>query len=180
MNRYMPWIVRGLLMAGLLVAALILRRYDFARLDESAGIALATAVRGGAFLILRPVDGDTPLGAGSLVEAYAVIPEELATGLPQREGLIYSRIAAAPGSILSFEERSGGEYEILVDGRRTFANFTPRAPLRDDSGRALREGPVPDGFFLLLNPNLLAPAWDSRRLGLFHRSDLRRRILSYF
>ena len=180
MIRYWPWVSRVVLVVSLILMAFVLRRYEFERLDERAGVGMEGRLRPNAFLILRPVDEESPLAVGSLVEARVRVPDSLRTHMNTQEGLILSRIAASAGQTLSFAERPNDLLEVLIDGIRTFA-YLPRDPSRGSLARGpLTEGPIPDDHFLLLNPNLEADSWDSRRLGLIPRKSLSRRILTYF
>lgn len=180
MIRYWPWVSRSVFVLSLLLVAFVLRRYEFERLDARAGVGMEGRLRANAFLILRVVDEETPLAVGSLVEARVQVPDSLRPHMKAQEGLILSRIAAVGGQSLSFAARPNDQLELLVDGVRTFA-YLPR----DSTGASLAhgpltEGPIPEDHFLLLNPNLDADSWDSRRLGLISRKSLFRKILTYF
>jgi hypothetical protein len=160
--------------------ALVLRRYEFERLDARAGVGMEGRLRPNAFLILQEVKEDSVLDVGSLVEAHVRIPDSIPLDLPTRDGLLLSRIAAMPGAVLSLQPTADGLLQIFIDGERTPATVTEEELKHIGADRRIDNGPIPPDHYLLLNPSLRAPAWDSRRLGLIRRSELTRRILTYF
>ncbi len=173
-RRLRAWIL-GISAAVLILGlAMFAWRYDVESLDAGAA-GVRGLIRSGAVVVFGPVDEDAALGEGSLVEAVVVNGQPGGGEGEGARGRILSRIAAGPGQLIRLEPRSGGRTEILIDGRRTWALLEPAA----GSTGPLREGPVPEGTYLLLNPDPDAPAVDSRQLGCIPRSAIVRKVLGW-
>ena len=152
---------RLLLLVAVVLVALFLSRYDIEHLPPSVH-DLEGRVRAGALMILGGIEADTPLGAGSLVEVVMEGPEG-------RRVRFFSEIAGVPGQVISLKPIPGKGLGLYLDGRTTWKVLPANTPLRP--------GPIPEGMYLLLDPNPPANGPDSRRLGLIPRAALRRRIL---
>ncbi len=173
--KLLRWLRRLGTVAVVVLMALMIRWYDFEKLADEQWEALRGKVRRGAFLVFGVVDEDTVLGAGSIVEARVTVPPKLARSMGRREGAILSEVRAVPGSMLTFKPAPGGMMELQVDGELTGARFDPAWQEDVAEGLKLREGPLPDGCYLLINPAVDAEAVDSRKVGLVTRDALLRK-----
>ena len=178
-RKNLPLIRRLVLIVALVFVALMVRRYDITTLPSAASSAMEGRIKEGAYVLMSQISEDTVLGVGSLVEARVTTPG-LSEDSEGKEGLIISRIAAEAGMKLTFADRGRLGLEILVDGARTYAHFDGRDHARLLKEQSLKMGSIPEGFYLLLNPNTKADAWDSRTLGLVARDDLQRKVMPIF
>lgn len=167
-----------LAVVGMVVAVgLIVRSYDFERLDDAQWTPLEgkDGLARGSYLIFKGVEGGTVIGVGSLVEARVSVPPRLAKRLGQDEGLILTEVAGTPGMAITFELQEDGRVELLLDGASIQARMELPRQLDVPHHLQVREGPIPDGYYLLINPNVDADAIDSRLVGLIARDRLLRK-----
>ena len=169
------WIRRILIVGMVVTIALVWRNYEFEFLDAERHAAVAGKVRDGAILIYTRIDEDTVLGEGTLVEAHVQVAGSLADRLGRTEGRILSEIRGLPGMVVSWLEKDDERREILLDGRRTFAVLRVTWQEALDASAKIREGPIPAGHFLLINPAVDGEALDSRHVGLVPRAALLRK-----
>ena len=172
--RLLWWLRRLALVVAVIFVALIFRWYDFERLADAQWEALSGKVRRGAFLVFATVDADTQLGVGSLVEASVDVPPALAQRIGRDRGVILSVIRGLPGSVVTFE-RAARHVEIRVDGEDTGAVMELSWQRDVAATLRVREGPIPDGHYLLINPAVDAEAVDSRKVGLIPRAAMTRK-----
>lgn len=177
-RRIRPWCFRIGLTAAVIGLAILARRYDIERLSDEVH-SLDGLVRRGAVLVFAMVDETTALGDGTLVEAEVPAPGGVPGIVEGQRYRVLSRIAAGPGQRIAFGAAAGGRFELLVDGRHTWSTFLPAWQEGVDPGRRLKEGVIPAGHYLLLDPAANLDGFDSRRLGLLPRERLVRKILSH-
>ena len=102
------------------------------------------------------------------------VPPLLVQRIGKEEGGLLTEIGGMPGMVISFAPQSDGSVELLLDGKRTYATMRLEWQMGIPHHVQVREGPIPEGHFLLLNPNVEA-SLDSRQVGLVARSQLQRK-----
>lgn len=177
LNRWVRWFRRVAVVAMVVIAGMIFRIYDFETLKDAQWEALQgkQRMRRQAFLIFKRIDEDTKLGVGSLVEARVQVPPNLAKRIGRDEGGILSEIAGVPGMSISLEPQTDGTIMINVDGESTGSTFELGWQMGIAHHLQIRDGPIPEGYYLLLNPNPDAEAIDSRKVGLVPFERLERK-----
>lgn len=134
------------------------RRYDFVAVPPGH-FQLSPAFRPGARFLCVAIEDGTTLGVGSLVEISAP------------SGQRFSRLAAVPGGRLAWIDRKGDFVELTVDGDPVGYRRKRESP------SPVSESVVPQGRYLVLDPDVYGEPEDSRRLGLVPRADLRRKVI---
>lgn len=168
-HRIVYFVRRATLLLAVVVFALFVRRYDVETLAPAAEAFLPDRLPPGSRLLFRRVEADTLIARGTIVEAEVTHP---ANGM---RGLVLCEVYGVGGQVIDFAPRLDGQYELLIDGMRTFALAAPMTWI----AAKVDVGPLPaDHFILLAAQDGSAP--DARQFGPVPRSALRRKLIASF